>query len=126
MSNPNFDEMLDLAFQLKKQYENLNEIIDHKLESGDCSIEQISEQINGIRATEDALRPMREDLRDRKAKSPDDLQAVTNDTIELMESIMPKLGVLEKETLESAKRLYPEVEQSVRVVQMQQAYGARA
>lgn len=126
MSNPHFDAMLELAFQLKKQYESLNEIIDLKIESGDCSIEQISEQINGIRTTEDLLRPMREDLRDRKVKSPDVLQSVTNETIELMESIMPKLGTLEKETLESAKRLYPEVEQSVRVVQMQQAYGARA
>lgn len=126
MSNPDFAGMLELALKLKCQYETLNDIIDQKLDSRDFSIEEISEQINGIRSTEDELRPLREALRDHQAETPDDLQSVTNATIELMESIMPKLNTMENETLESAKRLYPEVEQSVRVVQMQQAYGARA
>jgi hypothetical protein len=37
---------------------------------------------------------------------------------------MPKLAQLEKATVESANRLFPKIQESVRAVQMQSAYGA--
>lgn len=124
MSNDSDQNMLELAARLRDQYRDLSKVVERKVECGDHSIEEISELIEQIRDTENHLRPLREDFRDGQRVASDELREVTDETISLMQSIMPKLGELEKATLESAKRLYPEIQQSVRVVQMQKAYGA--
>lgn len=125
MPNERETKLLEQTSTLKDLYVKLNAIVDRNIETNDCSIEKISEQIQQIRAAESVLGPMRDQYQKSGRQLSPQLKSLTDDTIELVKALMPKMAQLEKMTLDAAKRLFPEIHESVRVVQMQSAYGAR-
>lgn len=116
--------LLALTLQLKQQYQALDSIVDSFSHDTDQSMNSISDQLKLIKQTEETLRPLREEFRAANATVPAVLQIPTEQTIELVKGLMPKLAQLEKQTLDSAKRLFPKIQESVRAVQMQNAYRA--
>ncbi len=117
-------ELEELAVRLKRQYQELDRIVEAMSDSSQDSIDAISEQLSTIKQTEAALRPIREEFRSTGDALPAHLQETTSETIEILKGLLPKLGQLEKTTLDSAKRLFPKIQESVRAVKMQSAYGA--
>lgn len=124
MSNINSDPLISLTVQLKKQYEELDQIVNSlNARPVDCT-DAISEQLKQIKRTEAQLLPLREEFRGSHAQLPPSLQEPMDATIDLVKGLMPKLAQLEKATLDSAQKLFPKIQESVRAVQMQNAYRA--
>ena len=122
MSNSDDETFATLTVQLHQQYVELDGIVD-KLTQGPLeSVDSIADQMKKIKRTEGALGPLRDRFIESKRSLSDHLQTVTDQTIVLVTQLMPKLAQLEKTTIDSAKRLFPQVQQNVRAVQMQNAY----
>ncbi len=111
---------------LKQQYEKLAEIIDMMRRDHSRDIEPISEQMRCIKETESRLRPARESFTRSGLQASKELQQATEATIELVETLMPRLAELEKASVDSLRRLFPKIQGSVRAVQMQNAYKGNA
>ena len=124
MLNTENDPLGTLTLKLKQQYQALDSIVESMNRDSSQSIDLISEQLKVIKETETMLRPLREEFRRTNTKLPPHLQVPTDETIELVKGLMPKLAQLEKSTLDSAQRLFPKIQESVRAVQMQNAYQA--
>ncbi len=122
LSDKESDLLTELTEQLKQQYQCLDRIVDSMDVHSEPTNEGISEQLKAIKQTESLLVPLREEFRRSGRQLPAHLQQATDETIELIKGLMPKLAQLEKATLESAKRLFPKIQQSVRAVQMRDAY----
>lgn len=122
MSNTDHNPLLQLTLRLRQQYRDLDRVLDAMNAGSDLMIESISEHMKSIRETEARLHPLREQQRRINAQLPAELQQPTDETIELLKGIMPKLAQLEKATIDSSQRLFPKIQQSVRAVQMQNAY----
>jgi predicted nucleic acid-binding Zn-ribbon protein len=110
--------------QLLQQYQSLDATIDTLGQSESPSMDDVTSKIAEIKQIEQSLAPIREQYRSEFETLSDDLRRVTDQTIELVTGLMPKLAQLEKATVESANRLFPKIQESVRAVQMQSAYGA--
>ncbi len=122
MSSNETHSLLELTQLLRKQYGDLDAIIDAATTGSTESLQAISQQMKSIKQTETLLLPLREEYRRSKADLPAALKIPTDETIELLKNIMPKLAQLEKETIDSSQRLFPRITESVRAVQMQNAY----
>lgn len=122
MSNTDHNPLLQLTLLLRQQYQDLDRVLDAMNAGSDLMIESISEHMKSIRETEAKLHPLREQQRRINTQLPAELKQPTDETIELLKGIMPKLAQLEKTTIDSSQRLFPKIQQSVRAVQMQNAY----
>ncbi|MCA9137418.1 MAG: hypothetical protein KDB00_11685 [Planctomycetales bacterium] len=114
--------LIDLTTQLKQQYEQLCNIVDALDNDSNRNIDAISEQMKPIKRIEELLRPLRDAYRENGDDVGAELQAITDQTIEVVKTLMPKLASLEKASAESLRRLFPKIQGSVRAVQMQNAY----
>ena len=122
MSNSDDETFATLTVQLHQQYVELDGIVDKLTQGPIESVDSIADQMKKIKSTEGALGPLRDRFIESKRSLSDHLQTVTDQTIVLVTQLMPKLAQLEKTTIDSAKRLFPQVQQNVRAVQMQNAY----
>lgn len=122
MSNSDDETFATLTVQLHQQYVELDGIVDKLAQGPIESVDSIADQMKKIKRTEGALGPLRDRFIESKRSLSDQLQTVTDQTIVLVTQLMPKLAQLEKTTIDSAKRLFPQVQQNVRAVQMQNAY----
>ena len=121
--SPNDERLLiDLTIELKRQYEALSEIIDAIEREPGRGIEAISQQMKQIKLIEDRLGPLRELYQRDNEHTSGQVKVVTDDTIEAVKTLMPKLAGLEKASVDSLRRLFPKIQGSVRAVQMQNAY----
>lgn len=125
MSKAIESELLRYSCQLRDEYATLNRIIGQMETDGSAAVEPISEQMQKIKDTESELAPIRESYMKSRDHASTDIQAVTDETIELVKSLMPKLANMEKASVESLRRLFPKIQGSVRAVQMQNAYGSQ-
>ena len=114
--------LIDLTSKLKQQYETLDQIIAGLESDSTMSIEAISEKMKEIKQTENMLQPLRASYRDHHDENEGQLKAITDETIEVVKNLMPKLASLEKASVDSLRRLFPKIQGSVRAVQMQNAY----
>ena len=127
MAANNDETFSTLTLQLHQQYVDLNHVIDSMGNEAVESVEDIAIHMKRIKETEAELKPLRDAVVAAGQKLPANLQTATDETIKIVTGLMPKLAMLEKATVESAKRLFPQVQESVRAVQMQNAYsGSRA
>ena len=125
MSKAIESELLRYSCLLRDEYATLNRIIGQMESDGSPSVEPIREQMQKIKDTESELAPIREAYMKSRDHASADIQAVTDETIELVKSLMPKLANMEKASVESLRRLFPKIQGSVRAVQMQNAYGSQ-
>lgn len=114
--------LIDLTILLKSQYDDLGQIVDAVQSDPNYGVDSITDQMKKIRQTEDRLGPLRTLYRQEKEYAEGKLKAVTDETIETVKTIMPKLAGLEKASVESLRRLFPKIQGSVRAAQMQSAY----
>lgn len=121
MSNTE-DSLLEYTRLLKQQYERLCEIVESISRENARDVEPISTQMKLIKDTEGSLRPLRERFASSQSQPSHQLQQLTDETIEIVKTLMPKLAALEKASVESLRRLFPKIQGSVRAVQMQNAY----
>ncbi|MFN3191413.1 MAG: hypothetical protein ACE361_12900 [Aureliella sp.] len=124
MPSPNSAKLEELTLMLRQQYRALDKIVDGMGEDGALSVEVMGQHLKAIKQTESLLAPIRQEFI-ASGETLDQLaQEATSETIELVKGLMPKLAQLEKVTAESAKRLFPKIQENVRAVQMQNAYQA--
>ncbi|OYP32355.1 hypothetical protein [Rhodopirellula sp. MGV] len=122
MSDLNETLLFNYTSELKSHYEKLNAIIDEHANDSHGAIEPIREQMALVKQTEEKLRPIRETYLGESRELSGQLQAITDETIDLVKSLMPKLAQLEKVSVDSLRRLFPRIQGSVRGIQMQNAY----
>jgi len=118
--------LLQYTRLLKQQYTKLSEIVESVGRDNGRDIEPISTQMKYIKETESRLSPLRHAFSQSQCKASSELQQVTDETIELVKTLMPKLAELEKASVDSLRRLFPKIQGSVRAVQMQNAYKGNA
>ncbi len=123
MSFRDEQRLIDLTIELKDQYEHLCEIVQSIEHDGGGTVDVISQQMKKIKETEAALQPLRRAYQDSGDSASPRVQEVTDETIEVVKMLMPKLANLEKASVESLRRLFPKIQGSVRAVQMQNAYN---
>ncbi|NND98988.1 MAG: hypothetical protein HKN47_16860 [Pirellulaceae bacterium] len=116
--------LLELTLQLQQQYQHLDRLLDSITDASSAAIESIGPHMNEIKRTEAALGPLREQFHRTSEQMTPALKNATDETIDLVKGLMPKLAQLEKTTFESAQRLFPKIQESVRAVQMQNAYSS--
>jgi hypothetical protein len=117
------DALTEHSSRLQQQYAELDAIVDALVRHGGQDMDAINVRITAIKQTEELLRPLRDHFCQSKESMPAAVQESTQATIDIIKGLMPKLAQLEKDTAAAAQRLYPKVQQSVRAVQMQTAYG---
>ena len=122
MSTAEEQTIFDYTVKLKQQYERLSEIVETLDKEPHRTVDSISDQMKQIKQTEDLLGPLREAYRERHEHTGEHIQAITDETIEVVKALMPKLANLEKASVDSLRRLFPKIQGSVRAVQMQNAY----
>ena len=116
------EKLFLLTKQLRDQYSALEGIIDSANADPNQSVERISEHMKQIKSTEEQLCPLRETFVSDQSPLAFEIKRVTDETIETVKTLMPKLASLEKASVESLRRLFPRIQGSVRAVQMQNAY----
>ena len=126
MSDIEYAKFAKLSLQLLEQYRALDAVIDDSAAEIQDSVVTIGEHMNRIKATEAELLPLRNAIVADKVQIGGELQQITDQTIAIVQGLMPKLAQIEKATADAAKRLMPQVQESVRAVQMQRAYGGRS
>lgn len=124
MSNHDNEALSELTTRLHQQYCELSKIVDSIDEQTLGSVDAIGVQLKTIKETEDELAPMRAEFTRSGMRLSPAMQSATDETIELLKTLLPKLAQLEKSTIESAQRLFPQVRRGVRALQMQNAYAA--
>ncbi|WP_436715449.1 hypothetical protein U8335_23590 [Roseiconus lacunae] len=122
MSETNETRLLSYTSELKQHYERLNQIIEQYADDSHHAVDPIREQMALVKQTEDKLRPLRQSYLDQSNELSGPLKTLTDETIELVQSLMPKLAQLEKSSVDSLRRLFPRIQGSVRGIQMQNAY----
>ncbi|MEM8733680.1 MAG: hypothetical protein AAGG44_05645 [Planctomycetota bacterium] len=124
MPSPNSAKLEELTLMLRQQYRALDKIVDGMGEDGALSVDVMGQHLKAIKQTESLLAPIRQEFIESGERLDQLAQEATEETIELVKGLMPKLAQLEKATAESAKRLFPKIQENVRAVQMQNAYQA--
>ncbi|MCC9602047.1 hypothetical protein LOC67_15905 [Stieleria sp. JC731] len=122
MTETNDSLLLAYTDELKGHYVRLAEIIDQYAEDSHGAVEPIRAQMTLVKQTEEKLRPLRESYIGSESEPSGQVKAITDETIELVKSLMPKLAQLEKTSVDSLRRLFPRIQGSVRGIQMQNAY----
>lgn len=126
MSNQTPDALLDLTLQLRNHYRELDETVDSMQVGSVESLEKIGDKMKLIQATENQIAPLRDSFQQTKSKLPQSLREPTDQTIDLLKGLLPKLAQLEKATVDSFEQLFPKIQESVRAVKMQNAYAQQA
>lgn len=122
MLNAEEQTLLDYTIELKQQYQRLSEIVDSLEKESSRTVDPISEQMKRIKRIESSLGPLRDSYLRQHDHASGEIAKVTDETIELVKTLMPKLASLEKASVDSLRRLFPKIQGSVRAVQMQNAY----
>ena len=122
MTETNDTLLADYTVELKTHYERLDQIVDQFADDSHGAVEPIREQMVLVKQTEEKLRPLREAYLSSDREPSKKVTALTDETIELVKALMPKLAQMEKTSVESLRRLFPRIQGSVRAIQMQNAY----
>lgn len=125
MNSEDETSLRDHSIQLRDQYRELDEIVDGMLSNASdihFGMELIRSRMQGITDTEAVLRPLRDQY--ESVSDSSELQTVQVETVTMLEKLLPKIGELEKRAHERTKLLKPQIQSSVRAVEMQAAYRA--
>ena len=117
------------TLRLRNLYRDLDSVAGELLRNPDQTVggmDQVRDKMDEIRATEAVLRPIRAEHLEEHGKMPADLQAPTDETIGLLESLMSKITELEGRAQEQSHKLRPKIQEGVRAVQMQNAYESNS
>ncbi|MEL6108566.1 MAG: hypothetical protein AAFU85_21380 [Planctomycetota bacterium] len=124
-SQPN-NALLELTVELRDLYRELDATVDSMQVGSVEALDQIGDKMKLIQATESRLGPLREVFQQTNSTLPGALREPTDQTIDLLKGLLPKLAQLEKATIDSFQRLFPKIQESVRAVKMQNAYAQQA
>ncbi|MEC8554261.1 MAG: hypothetical protein VXZ82_04555 [Planctomycetota bacterium] len=88
-------------------------------------LQRIAHRLRKIKQTENSLRPLREAMRENRVELSSSLQQLSNETIEVIQDVIPMLNELETESQKAMKKLFPHVRTNVRGMLMREAYAVR-
>ena len=88
-------------------------------------VQQIALRLRKIKQTENSLRPLREAMREKRVELSSSLQQLSNETIEVIQEVIPMLNELEAESQKAMNKLFPHVQKNVRGMLMREAYAGR-
>ena len=115
--------------QLLEKYKNLDCLADEMLrrQANSESIEEQMKRLNqGKRESqeiEEQSRGLKEEYRNTQPRASAAIASLTKQTAELLLGTIKKIDSLESQAREAHRKLVPSIDQSVRVNQMQKAYG---
>ena len=128
MSNNKLEQFNILVQQLFVQYKVVERTIDQICSrrgtaSETENLQMIKQLLSQVRQTEAEIQPLRDSLQANNATIPDSTQAIIDDTIQMVTTLIPKIGALEKEAVESREKLAPEIHEGVRAAKTKTAYA---
>ncbi|MEO1530036.1 MAG: hypothetical protein AAFX06_31875 [Planctomycetota bacterium] len=127
MTNPSPNtSLLELTVQLRNLYRELDQSVDSMQVGSVESLGHIGDKMRLIQEVEHQLGPLREAYQQTNSKLPQSLREPTDQTVDLLKGLLPKLAQLEKATVDSFQRLFPKIQESVRAVKMQNAYAQQS
>ncbi|MDA7870651.1 hypothetical protein N9B12_00200 [bacterium] len=115
--------------QLLEKYKNLDCLADEMLrrQANSESIEEQMKRLNQgkreIQEIEEQSRGLKEEYRNTQPRASAAIASLTKQTAELLLGTIKKIDSLESQAREAHRKLVPSIDQSVRVNQMQKAYG---
>lgn len=126
MSSQPRNALLELTVELRDLYRELDDTVNSMQVGSVEALDQIGDKMKSIQETESRLGPLREAFQQTNSAFPSTLREPTDQTIDLLKGLLPKLAQLEKATIDSFQRLFPKIQESVRAVKMQNAYAQQA
>ena len=126
MSSQPRNALLELTVELRDLYRELDDAVNSMQVGSVEALDQIGDKMKLIQETEGRLGPLREAFQQTNSALPSTLREPTDQTIDLLKGLLPKLAQLEKATIDSFQRLFPKIQESVRAVKMQNAYAQQA
>lgn len=112
----------ELTVELLELYRELDQALDSLIEKQSPNVDSILSQMERIKRVESELVPLRNGLEQAGFQAADEFNQSLDQTIEIIQVVMPKLARLEQLARSSAERLQPKVAMGVRARQMQNAY----
>ncbi len=118
----------DLAAMLLDQYRVVDRAVTMVVGQNDPgssneSLETINQLLAGVKETESKIKPLRDELVAANATLPEATQKVIDETVQIVTSLIPRIGALEKEAVEARERLSPAIHEGVRAAKMKSAYA---
>jgi hypothetical protein len=128
MSNNNLEQFQALARQLLSQYQVVEQAVEHVFENQESTsknemLDAIRSLLTEVKQTEAQLKPLRDILKNDSVSMPPATQATIDQTIQIVTTIIPRIGAIEKSAIDSRESLAPVIRESVRAVQMKSAYS---
>ena len=116
-----------LTLKLRDQYRGVEAKLDEvRADKGVVTelktLEHINGLLSGAKDTEAILQPLREQMKAAGQSTPDDIRPIIEETIQMVSSLLPRFGEMEKVALEQRENLAPQISAGVRAAQMQSAY----
>lgn len=128
MSNSKIEQFHVLAQQLYDQYKVVEQTVDKicdKAETAAASdtLELIQHLLVRVKQTETQLKPIRDSLLASGETLPADTKKIVEDTVQVVTTLIPRIGALEKDAVESREKLAPVIHEGVRAAKMITAYS---
>jgi hypothetical protein len=128
MSLNKLGQFQQLVQQLADQYDVVNQAVDTVYAQRESAsktemLESITQLLTRVKQTEAEIQPLRESLQADNVTIPATTQAIINQTIQTVTTLIPRIGALEKEAVESREKLAPVIREGVRAAKMQSAYA---
>ncbi|QEG23358.1 hypothetical protein [Mariniblastus fucicola] len=128
MSNNNLEQFHNLVLQLLDQYKIVDQTVQQvrtkpETESPIDTLETIKQLLDHVKQTEARIQPIRDSLQAANATIPRPTQQLIDETVTIVTSLIPNIGALEKDAVESREKLAPIIREGVRAVKMKSAYA---
>ena len=128
MSNRNLEQFHFLVQQLLNQYKIVEQTVDqiYSRQRGSSSaetLESINRLLVHVKQTESEIQPIRDSLQAENQTIPESTREVIDRTVQIVTTLIPRIGALEKELIESREKLAPVIREGVRAAKMQSAYS---
>lgn len=119
------EQVEELMQSLLDDYCTLRDSMQASEEDTTERLQQIALRLRTIKHTENSLRPLRESMREDGIELSSSLQQLNNETIEVIQQVLPMLNELETESQKAMNKLFPHVRANVRGMLMREAYAVR-
>jgi hypothetical protein len=128
MSKSNLEQFHVLALQLQNQYKVVERNVDQIYANKDVAattetLESIRALLLEVKQTEHQIQPLRDSLQAEGESMPEATQKIIDRTVQIVTTLIPRIGALEKEAIDSKEKLAPVIREGVRAVKMKSAYS---
>lgn len=128
MSKNKLDQFHSLVQRMLDQYLIVQRAVDYIYATKDSvsttdTLESIRNLLMDVKQTETEIQPVRDSLQAENAQIPPATQELVDQTVQIVTTLIPRIGALEKDAVEAKENLAPAIRESVRAAQMKSAYA---